>query len=86
MFPSPMSPKVSEATVLVMFIDWRCSMIALALPSRSLETVKACSFSTSSFAPPVAPTPASVLTSSMSRRLSSPARTTTVTATGAVPV
>jgi hypothetical protein len=42
--PSATSPNTSEATLLVMFIELRCSMMALALPSRSLETVKAVSF------------------------------------------
>ena len=38
MFPPVTSPKLSDATTFFMFSAARCSMIALALPSRSLET------------------------------------------------
>jgi hypothetical protein len=33
-----MSPKLSEATTLFTFTAARCSMMALALPSRSVDT------------------------------------------------
>ena len=47
MLPSAMLPKVSDATMLLTFIDCFWSMIAFALPSRSVETVNAASFTVS---------------------------------------
>jgi len=49
--PSVTSPKVSAATEVEMFMLRRCSMMALALPSRSLETMKAWSWRGSSVVP-----------------------------------
>ena len=69
--PSALSPKESEATVLVMFIEFRWSMIAFAAPSRSVETTNASSFSAS-------PGAASALTKVKSCVAVAPAATVTV--------
>ena len=75
MLPSVTSPKMSDATDVVMFMLRRCSMIALALPSRSLETVNACSWI-------VSPRPAgSVLVRLISRVATWPAVTVKVSVT-----
>jgi hypothetical protein len=71
--PSATSPNTSEETLLVMFMELRCSMIAFALPSRPLETTKALSFTV-----PSAATACSELVSSKSRVTVSPAATRTV--------
>ena len=61
---------MSEATEVVMLIERRCAMMALALPSRSEDTVKACNCTV----PPAAvPGVAAVLVRLISRTAVCPA-------------
>ena len=68
---------MSEATEVVMLIERRCAIMALALPSRSEDTVNACSCTT----PPPAAAPAAVLVRRISRTAVWPAATVKVSFT-----
>ena len=76
--PSLPSPKLSAATEVEMFMLRRCSMMALALPSRSVVTTNLLISTTSSLPAGLG----SVLTNSKSRVTAAPA--VTVTAARAV--
>jgi len=51
MLPPVMSPKLSEAMTFLKLSAARCSMIAFALPSRSVFTTKLSSFTTAGSSP-----------------------------------